>query len=172
MVPKLDDQRNRRRVRRPLTDDELARLLDIAGQRGRKAWYLTAMLAGLRKGDMQRLRWCDIDFYNNTITISEGKARRVDLIPMHPQLAEELNLRRDQAMATLTAKVFPTTVTDVTRRKDFESANIQLQDDEGRVVDLHAMRTTLGTNLARAGVAPQLAQRIMRHSDYKTTLKH
>ena len=39
-------------------------------------------------------------------------------------------------------------------------------------LDLHAMRTTLGTNLARAGVAPQIAQRIMRHADYRTTLKH
>ena len=43
--------------------------------------------------------------------------------------------------------------------------------DERRL-DVHAMRTTLGTNLARAGVAPQIAQRIMRHSDYKTTLQH
>ena len=49
---------------------------------------------------------------------------------------------------------------------------IVVEDQEGRVIDLHAMRTTLGTNLARAGVAPQIAQRIMRHGDYKTTLKH
>ncbi len=49
---------------------------------------------------------------------------------------------------------------------------IVTDDDEGRVIDLHAMRTTLGTNLARTGIAPQLAQRIMRHSDYRTTLKH
>lgn len=34
------------------------------------------------------------------------------------------------------------------------------------------MRTTLGTKLALNGVAPQLAQRIMRHSDYRTTLAH
>ncbi len=27
-------------------------------------------------------------------------------------------------------------------------------------------------NLARAGVAPQIAQRVMRHSDYRTTLRH
>ncbi len=36
----------------------------------------------------------------------------------------------------------------------------------------HALRTTLGTQLARAGVAPQVAQKIMRHSDYTTTLRH
>ena len=52
------------------------------------------------------------------------------------------------------------------------TARIDTTDAEGRVIDLHALRTTLGTRLARAGVAPQIAQRIMRHSDYKTTLKH
>ncbi len=49
---------------------------------------------------------------------------------------------------------------------------VDTADDEGRVIDLHALRTTLGTKLARAGVAPQIAQRLMRHSDYKTTLRH
>lgn len=34
------------------------------------------------------------------------------------------------------------------------------------------MRTTLGTNLARDGVAPQIAKDILRHGDYRTTLKH
>ena len=172
VVPRLDERKDRRRVRRPLTDDELARLLEVAADRGRKAWYLAAALAGLRKGDLQRLRWCDVNFENNTITVSEGKAKRDDLIPMHPQLAVELATLRGQSMTVPTAAVFPTTVTDRTRQADFKRAGIPLQDDEGRVADLHAMRTTLGTNLARAGVAPQLAQRIMRHGDYKTTLKH
>lgn len=55
MVPKQDEARDRRRVRRPLTDDEMTRLLAVARERGRDAWYLAAALAGLRKGDMQRL---------------------------------------------------------------------------------------------------------------------
>jgi integrase len=49
---------------------------------------------------------------------------------------------------------------------------IVAEDAEGRVIDLHAMRTTLGTNLARAGITPQIAQRIMRHADYRSTQKH
>jgi hypothetical protein len=43
---------------------------------------------------------------------------------------------------------------------------IVTEDDEGRVIDLHALRTTLGTQLARSGIAPQIAQRIMRHAEY------
>ncbi len=200
VVPKQDESRDRRRVRRPLTDDELARLLAVARERGREAWYLAAALAGLRKGDMRRLTWSDVDFTKGTITIRHGKAKRVDVLPMHPQLADALRRRLDAFPALPTARVWSDTVGDVTRLKDFLRAGIarrvavldkdgnpimvgegenaepktriSVEDEQGRVIDLHALRTTLGTQLARAGVTPQVAQRIMRHSDYKTTLKH
>jgi hypothetical protein len=68
--------------------------------------------------------------------------------------------------------VFPEAVTNLTRKLDFERAGIAPLDDQGRVADLHGLRATLGTRLARAGVAPQIAQRIMRHADYRTTLQH
>ncbi|MBU6414247.1 MAG: site-specific integrase [Planctomycetes bacterium] len=200
IVPKRDEARDRRRVRRPLTDAELAGLVEVSKERGRDAWYLAAALAGLRKGDLQRLTWADVNFAEATVTIRGGKARRIDVIPMHEQLAESLQRRYRAQPALPTARVWPDTVTDLTRMKDFLRAGIArkvdvldskgkpviiknrlgervktkivVEDSEGRVIDLHAMRTTLGTNLARAGVAPQVAQRIMRHGDYKTTLKH
>lgn len=200
VVPKQDEARDRRRVRRPLTDDEMTRLLAVARERGRDAWYLAAALAGLRKGDMQRLTWGDVNFTESTLTIRGGKSKRVDVIPMHSQLAEALRRRSEAFPALPSVRVWPDTVGDVTRLKDFLRAGIArrvavadddgkpimvgegkdakpktrivVEDDEGRVIDLHALRTTLGTQLARAGVTPQVAQRIMRHGDYKTTLKH
>lgn len=200
VVPKQDEGRDRRHVRRPLTEEELGRLIEVARHRGRGCWYLCAALAGLRKGDMKNLLWKDIDFRQNTITIACGKAHRTDVLPMHPQLADALRKRQVAALALPTAKVFPQVVTDATRLRDFLRAGlarrvpipnatekfvqykyrrrrrpttkIVTEDAEGRVIDLHALRTTLGTQLARAGVAPQIAQRIMRHSDYRTTLKH
>ncbi len=200
VVPKLDENADRRRVRRPLSDEELVKLLDVAAPRGRRAWYLTAALAGLRLGDLRRLTWGAIDFVAGTITISDGKAKRVDVLPLHPQLAAELKARRDAMPALPMAKVFSEVVTNITVQKDLLRAGLArrevvtgadgkpvmigkgkrqrpktriiTEDDQGRVIDLHALRTTLGTNLAKAGIAPQLAQRIMRHSDYRTTLKH
>ena len=200
-VAKADEARDRRRVRRALDDDELARLLAVAGDRGRRAWYLAAALAGLRKGDLRRLTWADVDFDAGVIDVRGGKSGRDDAIPLHPALADELLPMRGMPAA----RVFPTVVTDVTRLGDFLRAGLatrepvldaagkpQLKpfgkgrsrrmvpvtairvtpDGQGRIVDLHAMRTTLGTNLARAGVAPQVAREIMRHGDYRTTLKH
>jgi len=188
-VPTLDERNDRRRVRRALDDNELARLIAVArerdaalnadadfveryGQSRRTAWYLAAALAGLRRGDLVRLRWSSVDLANGTITITDGKARRTDVLPIHPQLAEaldEIRPRRMTPQALAQAKVFPHAVTSRTVAADFERAGIA-PDAEGRIADLHALRTTLGTNLARRGVTPQVAQKIMRHADYRTTL--
>jgi len=200
IVPKLDERRDRRRVRRPLTDEELGRLIAVALPRGRALWYLTAALAGLRKGDLQQLRWADIDFETRSLIVRNGKAKRDDRVPLHPQLVDALQAEYEAVQPSTNERVFRTTVTDRTRQKDFLRAGlareqvvrdqdgepvmvgkgkrrrpktrIVTEDAEGRVIDLHAMRTTLGTNLAKAGVIPQLAQKIMRHADYRTTLNH
>ena len=94
------------------------------------------------------------------------------MIPMHPQLAEALTRRRQAHPALPLARVWSGAVGNLTRVKDFQRAGIELVDAEGRVADLHALRATLATNLARAAVTPQVAQRILRHSDFRTTLKH
>ncbi|MEL6312170.1 MAG: site-specific integrase, partial [Pseudomonadota bacterium] len=199
-VPRLDVSRHRLRVRRALSDDEMASLIAVAREHGREAWYLAAALAGLRKGDLQRLTWTDVDFDADTITIRGGKAKRIDVLPMHPQLRDALLRRREQFPAIVAAMVFPQTVTDRTYKNDFLYAGIAsrvlvltengepvlvckgntkrpntrivAEDEDGRVIDLHALRTTLGTQLARAGVAPEVAQRLMRHADFRTTNKH
>lgn len=199
-IPKQDETTDRRRVRRPLTEAELASLFAVAQKHGRGAWYLTAALAGLRRGDLVRLVWTDVNFTEGILTIRGGKSRRIDLLPLHPQLREALQAHRAASMSLPGAKVFPTAVTNLTRTKDFLRAGIYRRevvigpdgkpvmfgegkrrraktvivttDADGRTADLHALRMTLGTQLARAGVAPQIAQKVLRHTDYRTTLKH
>ena len=52
---------------------------------------------------------------------------------------------------------------------DLEYAGIEKTDDRGRSVDLHALRHTFGTLLARSGVAPRTAMDLMRHADIRLT---
>ena len=55
-------------------------------------------------------------------------------------------------------------------KRDLGAAGIEYRDGHDRVLDFHALRHTFGTNLARAGVAPKVAQELMRHSDVNLTL--
>ncbi len=54
--------------------------------------------------------------------------------------------------------------------RDLHAAGIPKQDDRGRTVDVHALQTTFGTLLSKAGVSPRTAQQAMRHSDIKLTM--
>lgn len=78
--------------------------------------------------------------------------------------------RQKPSDALPTARVFATIPTNATRQKDYRRAGIPLVDESGRYADLHSLRVCLGTRLARAGTAPQVARQIMRHSRYETTL--
>ena len=166
-LPKLDVERDRRRVRRSLTDDELARLFSVADERGRGLWYRVAFFAALRRSDLIRLTWGDVDLERGVIVISRGKAKRIDEVPIHPELRPAF---QQAVPGHPSARVFPTAVTNRTRQRDFERAGMPSQDEEGFSLDLHSLRSSLHTRLAREGVPPQVAQRIMRHADYRTTL--
>ncbi len=53
--------------------------------------------------------------------------------------------------------------------RDLDAAGIARKDESGRSVDLHALRHTFGTLLARSGVAPRTAMDLMRHADIRLT---
>jgi integrase len=173
-IPRFDESQDRRLVRRALTPDELSRLFAAADDRGRRLWYALAYYAGLRRGELGRVTWGDVDFEHGTIAIRNRKAGRVDVLPMHDELVGKIRDARPLLApgALPTSRIFKTPVHGRTQLRDFARAGIPKRDDDGRVADLHALRTTLGTNLARAGVPVQVAARAMRHADPRTTQKH
>ena len=44
------------------------------------------------------------------------------------------------------------------------------RDAQGQTVDVHSLRHTFATLLARNGVSPSIAQKLMRHSDIRLTM--
>ena len=172
LVPKKDESQDQRHARRALTDSELSQLLTVANAVGREAWYATAAFTGMRKGEMKSLEWRDIDFDQGVITLRHTKAKKVQHVVIPEELRPILLAHRSTTNSTADSKVWITTVTDRTRKRDFERAGIAHRDSGGRVADLHCLRTTLGTRLARNGVSPQIAQKVMRHSDINITIGH
>lgn len=58
-----------------------------------------------------------------------------------------------------------------TRRQRERSDRLTYVNAAGRVFDFHALRTLFATRLARAGVHPRVAQRLMRHSEINLTMQ-
>ena len=145
--------------RRALTDDEAKRLLEVSSLR--RPIYLTALLTGLRRGEMGGLFCADFNLYADKPTISLhaniAKNRQAAVISLRDDLATELGAiipQNAKPMCKPWRMPKPETV-----KRDYTIAGIALEDDRGRRVDFHALRHTLGTNLARAGGPPRVAMK-------------
>jgi integrase len=174
IVPTLNEAKDRRRVRRALTEDELSRLLAVSDER--RPYYLFAYYTGLRVKAVKAAVWGDVDFDSALIRVKVGNAKgKKDDIhqPLHPRLLQELRrMKSELPFASQADPIFPGVPLVKTFHRDCQRSGIERYDADGRQLDRHALRTTLGTHLARAGVLPQLAMKVMGHNDVQTTMKH
>lgn len=172
-VRKAETRGKERRVRRALSDDEIARLIRFSGKRA--LVYLIAAYTGLRRGEMKALRWSDVyldatEPYLMT-RASTSKNHKDEPLPLHPELVNALRPLRP-ASGEMTGKVFAGGVPSAkTLRRDLSAAGITATNGIGAQVDFHALRHTWCTTLQRYGVAPRVAQQVMRHSDGRLTSK-
>ena len=158
-------------VRRAATLEELGRLLQTSGKRA--LVYLTAVLTGLRRKELQLLQWGDVILDDAqprlALRAQTTKSRRADTIPIPPELAEALRENRPADWRS-TNRVFSSIPKSSTVRRDFEQAGIPYEVD-GRKLDLHALRTTFGTLLATSKVDIREAMELMRHRDIRLTTR-
>jgi integrase len=154
------------RPRRALEPEELVALLDAAPE-PRATCYLVAVTTGLRRSELAQLRWADIDLDAATLTVraSSAKNRKPAHQPLPPGTVAALAALE---AGTPLAPVFPLVPSTKVLREDLKAAEVPYETAEGKA-DLHALRVTYATMLARAGVSLVQAQRLMRHSDPKLT---
>ena len=168
-VTKVDSNGEQTRPRRAYTHEEMIRLLDVCGPR--KVIYLMAVHTGLRHKELKQLEVEDLHldadppFVN--VRASTTKNKKVAMIALHPDVVAELR----KLPLVPGGKVFATVPKIDTLKRDLERAGIPRIDAKGKRVDFHALRHTLGTNLALAGTAPRVAMEAMRHSDMRLTTK-
>ncbi len=151
---------------RALSDDEMLRLLAVAGER--KPVYLMAVHTGLRSSELAALTWGDLHLDAVTpfvkvraSTTKNGKSAEMRLLS---ELVDELD--KLKACGVLdTESVFKSIPRIERFRRDLIKAGIAPKDAIGRKAVFHSLRHTFGTNLARGGVASRVAMSLMRHSD-------
>jgi integrase len=172
-VQKVQTNGRQVRLRRAFTDDEMKRLLKVAGTR--KVVYLMAIYTGLRRGELSKLLRTDLHldaaqpFIN--VRASTTKNHKQAILALHPDLVPELNSVLASLPARETRLLAHLMPTMITFKADLKAAGIEFINAQGQRADFHSLRHTLATNLARAGTSPRIAMEIMRHSDIKLTTK-
>jgi len=227
-LPKAEESEPARK-RRPLTEEEITRLLRTAQERplreavtirtgknkgkplarvgDEQRWrleragreralaYKFMTLTGLRRNEMATLTvgaLC-LDEDNPYVKVEGGHAKsgKAAALPLRGDLADDLRKhiacmaaegRRQESplppgccSAVSVPPGRPLFSIDWrnllrTFNLDLAAAGIAKKDAQGRTVDVHSLRHTFATLLARKGVMPATAQKLMRHSDIRLTM--
>jgi integrase len=159
--------------RRSLSIEELQRLL-TQSPRHRAVVYHTIVYTGLRRAEMNGLKWDDLKLADAQphvrVPSSISKNRKESIHYLRPELVESLRVFQP-ADAKPGDFVFRGQLPRIpTFKRDLAAAGIPFEDIRGRRIDLHGLRKTYGTMLAAAGVSPRVAMELMRHSDMKLTM--
>jgi len=159
------------RKRRAFTDEEISLLLKAAPTDAYRLIIRTAVLTGLRYGEIAALLWGDLrlDDARPCVMLRDEIVKNRNGKPhsLHPDLAAALAAFRP-ADAVAHDAVFPSMPDMDDHRALLAKAGV-LYVSGDRYADFHSFRGTFATNLQRAGVPQRAAMELMRHSDRKLT---
>lgn len=164
-----------------LTAEEIKKFLFVAQAQNHR-WYpiwLTAILTGMRSGELYALEWKDLDFVNNKINVEKSYNKRKRIIkstksgyfrtvPMNEALKELL----------LTLKVHSRTPHVLPRIREW-TMGLQAQElrkfclEIGiRSVKFHALRSCFATHLLNEGVSLTTLMKVAGWRELKTVQKY
>lgn len=147
---------------------------EIYGLTGHERYvlYRLAFESGLRRNELKSLTRTAFDFEKCTVLVS-GTDTKNDNEAYQKITPETMALIKD----FVKDKMPDTKLFDISChssdmiRKDCRKAGIETANHKGKV-KFHSLRHSLATHLVSKGVPPNVVQKIMRHSDIKTTMKY
>lgn len=162
----------------------------------------TALYTGLRESNILNLKWTDIDFQNNIITLKVKDRTtvggKIHSIPIIPQLCEILSKQKkvneyvfnfrgkpvtsiSRSWHNIFYKFVPATKEELTSKDVIEnrvrkgrlvSYKRVLRDPELPYTNFHTLRHTAATWILKKTNNLKITQQILGHADIKTTLKY
>jgi integrase len=163
----LSDEKQRERI---LNREEEERLLAVCiGRRSHlRAVIICAIDTGMRKGEILKLKWSDIDFENRIINVRafNTKTMRERQVAMSLRLAAELEALYNQSTKDFDSLVFG--ITDDVKRS-FNSAR---KDAHLPDVRFHDLRHTHATRLVSAHIPLSEVGRVLGHTQANTTYRY
>jgi len=183
-IKKLNQEIGQRKKRRALTEEEIERLLQAVETRKyrtkKKAEeqvliYRLLLGTGLRSTELSLLTPSQINFERNRLTIDAANTnnKKADVLPIRTDLVQALKEWVKSHGIQPHERIFHFDRFSIRRALfgDLKAAGIERVGSDGRSIDVHSLRKTFGTMLAKAGVPLTTVQRLMRHADPAITAK-
>jgi integrase len=129
-----------------------------------KGMIILALDSGMRRGEIFKLRWQDIDFENNLIRIvgTHTKTERERIAPLSQRAKDEL-----ESLRQITKGDNPFPFVDI--KRSFATAKRLAGIDD---LHFHDLRRTAITRWLQQGTSLAFAGKFAGHSQLQTTMKH
>jgi integrase len=157
---------NNQRVRY-LEKEELKRLLEHSSPR-LAAIIKFAVNTGMRKGEIQNLKWHDINYERGIITLTETKNGETRYVPMNEIVREVLLSTRKNPESPYIFHHF-CGKDPYNFRKAFETAMTKAEIKDFR---FHDLRHTFASHLVMAGVDLNTVRELLGHKSLDMTLRY
>lgn len=136
------------------------------------AMFATFIFAGLRKKELLKLRYTDVDIENLSIFINQGKGSKDRVVPMSHTLAQSLQRYFEERKHL--NKTCPKFFTSLNRNSGYTDSGlkrlvIQMRKASGIRFTIHKLRHTFATLMLEGGCDIFSLSKMMGHSDIKTT---
>ncbi|MGA2935725.1 MAG: site-specific integrase [Syntrophobacteraceae bacterium] len=178
-LPKLDNMKTEY-----LSDDEIERLRNVLDSwpcQCTASLIKFALLTGLRRGELFRLEWMDVDFEHRLITLRAPKGGKTMTIPVSKEAAgvlSEMDRLSKEAvgdlpdMDRLSVYVFPNT--DGTTRKSIRDPWESIKTKAKLPADFrfHGLRHSWASRMVSSGIDLAVIQTLMTHKHASTTERY
>jgi integrase len=155
-----------------LKEEQLAALLKAIEEDTHKQAgpiMMLALFTGMRRGEILKLKWEDVDFEKSFIHIVDPKGGPDQIIPLNKQARDLLTSLKSKSVF-----VFPGRAGD--RRKDLHRITRAIADKAGlprSFRPLHGLRHYFASSLASSGKVDMFVlQRLLTHKDARMTQRY
>lgn len=164
-MPKVDNQKTEM-----LSDDEAQRLLDTLENwpcRESAAFVAFAMFTGLRRGELFRLAWNDVDFERGSVTLRNPKGGKTTTISVSTQALDTI-----WDLPVTCDLVFPGK--GGMTRYDFKGPWQRIRKAAGLPADFrfHGLRHHFASMLVSSGIDLTVVRELLTHKDMTTTQRY
>ena len=176
-----NDTRQRDRV---LSDDERQRLLKACQESHWDKLYLLVLMAmatGARKGELLKLRWCDIDYKGSSTFLSDTKNGESKELHFPPAVMAELKRLQQVGSGLIFAGSNPTEPMDFRKAwfkalREADISEVDTLNDDGSIKQekftFHCLRHGFCSALSDSGKEINQIAKLAGHKSIQTTMRY